>query len=567
MTTRSLKDMGLPERTIGTRPHARAWVENPDWLNIPNIEELDRVVGLCAINEYSTFFSFSVTTVPGSNTISEGFTVDWGNGEVDTYASGAVVEYLYDFNTVEDYNGLYKQAIVTIKPTGDDHLDTVDFNVAHTEPGLNSLYNSPWLSVRSESPYIKNIYWGHETTFALYHRNLEKVYLDCPSITNYDYMFATVCSGLREVDIVSGNGISFVGTFFWCTGLSKIPNVNYTNATDLTGMYEKCYIMKGDVHIDLPVATTLTNMFKFCYLIHSLTISCPEATSLAGLAYDCRTMVSAELNDTDNVLSFFECFRLCSYLQDVEISNVETATDFSYMFRSCTRLQHLPDWTFTEGLDFSYMLNVCYRFQQLPQWTFPSGTTFNNMMQTMEILTAPNWSFPVGTSFTNMLNNNLYLRSVDYYFPGVTDREDMAGIVNQCPNLRVDTIDSPVGPPPPSSGSGVLYMPLYTLGSGDTFTFNANANTLEVPAIDMTLVTGPIEIKGNTSLSRIKITGVKVDIDISGNHALYAEAIDEVFTNLETVTGSEEIDVSNNPGTGTCDTSIATAKGWTVITV
>jgi hypothetical protein len=48
--------------------------------------------------------------------------------------------------------------------------------------------------------------------------------------------------------------------------------------------------------------------------------------------------------------------------------------------------------------------------------------------------------------------------------------------------------------------------------------------------------------------------------------SLSANALNSLFTSLGTPTTTQTINVSGNPGAATCDTSIATAKNWTVIT-
>ena len=47
---------------------------------------------------------------------------------------------------------------------------------------------------------------------------------------------------------------------------------------------------------------------------------------------------------------------------------------------------------------------------------------------------------------------------------------------------------------------------------------------------------------------------------------LSAQSINKIFTDLPSTTKTATIDVRNNPGSATCDPSIATAKGYTVIT-
>ena len=48
--------------------------------------------------------------------------------------------------------------------------------------------------------------------------------------------------------------------------------------------------------------------------------------------------------------------------------------------------------------------------------------------------------------------------------------------------------------------------------------------------------------------------------------AMQAQELNALFTSLGTANGVQTIDVRNNPGSTTCNTSIATAKGYTVLT-
>jgi len=57
-------------------------------------------------------------------------------------------------------------------------------------------------------------------------------------------------------------------------------------------------------------------------------------------------------------------------------------------------------------------------------------------------------------------------------------------------------------------------------------------------------------------------TGASPQIDVSFC-SLNADALNTLFGDLGTVTG-KTIKITGNPGASTCDTSIATSKGWTV---
>lgn len=66
-------------------------------------------------------------------------------------------------------------------------------------------------------------------------------------------------------------------------------------------------------------------------------------------------------------------------------------------------------------------------------------------------------------------------------------------------------------------------------------------------------------------LEKLILPGLPVGIDLT-NGQMDATAIDAFFTALGTASGSQTITVTGNPGAATCNTAIATAKGFTVVT-
>ena len=87
-----------------------------------------------------------------------------------------------------------------------------------------------------------------------------------------------------------------------------------------------------------------------------------------------------------------------------------------------------------------------------------------------------------------------------------------------------------------------------------------------VPALVTTAVTSSANFNamftGCTSLARIQAKDFKYTFSVV-NCKLSAAALNEIYTNLPTVTG-QTITVTGNYGTAADNPSIATAKGWTV---
>jgi len=73
------------------------------------------------------------------------------------------------------------------------------------------------------------------------------------------------------------------------------------------------------------------------------------------------------------------------------------------------------------------------------------------------------------------------------------------------------------------------------------------------------------QIIGGQYLTGLSNAGTAVAFDASGNN-MSDTAIDAFFTDLPTASYTATLDFQNNPGSATCDPTIATAKGYTVIT-
>ena len=91
-----------------------------------------------------------------------------------------------------------------------------------------------------------------------------------------------------------------------------------------------------------------------------------------------------------------------------------------------------------------------------------------------------------------------------------------------------------------------------------------NMKRFEVPQIDFSLATNfSSAFTSLRSLKRFKAINIKVNFALNGL-PLSSEALNEVFSNLPIISG-KTINISNCLRASTCNKSIATAKGWTVV--
>ena len=580
MTTQSVLASGLRPRRIGSPPPSASWEAPEVWLELPNILGEDKFVGLAAINEHATYFTFIVETNTGTNTVSEGFQVDWGNGDVFTYASGTRVSYLYDYTSVGNDTDLHKQALITVTPLGDDTLKEIDLNVdINTELGVSSyLGTSPWIEISVESPTLSvfNVGAGHPVTDPLVssppninHRILKKVRVRCPNIIDYGTMFSH-CYGLESVDLDTTNGENFFGFLQKCTSMSKFPKLHLTGATNLGHAFRDCSILGRLPKFILPNCTSLEYTFSSCTLIQNIEIEAPLVTSCEWMANSANVLTYIDLQ-VPSCTNFKLTFSSALSLSEVYDVDVSSGIEFLSMFSYCARLETFPDKDFLAGVDFTSMFFACTNFSELPMFTFPQGRTFDSMMDGTGLIRTPRWEFPVGDSFIGMFRDCLALQIADLWLAGATSMAQYDNIVQGCDALVVPAIYSPVGPLANYGGKSTTIFgggACTEVSSLVSLSYNGSALT-EVVGIDVSTITTPNPISffcaNSPRLSRVQIKGLTGNIN-AYNCNFGAGAIDEIFTNLATVITSPYIDVSNNPGAATCTPSIAIDKGWTVTT-
>jgi len=110
---------------------------------------------------------------------------------------------------------------------------------------------------------------------------------------------------------------------------------------------------------------------------------------------------------------------------------------------------------------------------------------------------------------------------------------------------------------------GAIYAPLLQ----NITSFFSNCYSLEEAEFSScsAINTTTAAFNGCRSLRKLTMTGLTVGFSIAQCN-LTAQAINDLFNSLGTAAGSQTIIVTGNPGAATCDTTIATAKGYTVTT-
>ena len=109
---------------------------------------------------------------------------------------------------------------------------------------------------------------------------------------------------------------------------------------------------------------------------------------------------------------------------------------------------------------------------------------------------------------------------------------------------------------------GIIDAPKLT----DTSTMFRSCFVKDVVFTDCSLITDTTNMFRDTeTLKTLIMPGLTVGVSVNRN-SMMADALDAFMTSVGTAAGSQTLDLRNNPGSADCDPTIATAKGWTVLT-
>jgi hypothetical protein len=229
------------------------------------------------------------------------------------------------------------------------------------------------------------------------------------------------------------------------------------------------------------------------------------------------------MNNVGTVTTYVNANWLHRLLERFEwVGGSSVQTSFQNFLNGCTSLQSVPLFNTAAGTGFQNFLQNCTSLQSVPLFNTAAGTGFQNFLQNCTSLqSVPLFNTSSGTSFQAFLQNCTSLQSVPLF--NTSSGTSFANFLNGCTSLQS--------------------VPLFNTAAGTNF--------------------GGF-LQNCTSLSRIQAT-FPADRSFSlANLALGPDALDEIYTNLPTASGTPIITVTGNWGTAAHDPTIATNKGWTV---
>jgi len=321
-------------------PEPEPWVRPEDWLAIDEVgEDEQKFIGLMAITDDDS--NFAAFTAAGD------YTVDWGDGVVENYASGATALHLYNYSAISNdtlSTRGYKQVIVTVTPQEGQNLTALNLDVKHTQSGLNA-YETGWLDIEVGSPNFSTsgllIGGGGETVRKRWIERVRVANLggqtDCSNLMRNLY-------ALQSVTLFDTSSVANMSNMFNnCSSLQSVPLFNTASVTNMSGMFQTCPSLRSVPLFNTASVTEMGSIFSGCSSLQSVPLfNTASVTNMGSMFQNCFALQSVPLFNTASVTNMASMLRVCSSLQSVPLFNTASVTNMSSMFQTCPSLQAVP---------------------------------------------------------------------------------------------------------------------------------------------------------------------------------------------------------------------------------
>ena len=567
---------GLNTKSLQGAISPTPWVRNPQWLTLPTVLSSEqKMVGLHAIFPSSNFFAL---VAAGD------YTVNWGDGVTENFTANTVAYHEYDYTNAA-FNGTltdagYKQAIVTVTPQAGQNLTYLNLNQRHNQANLQA-YTSGFLDISVSSPNLTDlrvcVSTPSSTTGTINFNLLEQFSLinsDCKQLNN----FFNAARSLQSIPnfVTSANApvtasVTFTDAGDLVTlashGFRNGDSVLFTTITSTTGVVVNTtyYIINattntfqisttyGGAAVNLVndgtgtvvYGTTMFNMFSSCSALTTTSLFNTTAViSMQNMFVQCNALKTIPLLNTAAVINMATMFAACRSLTTIPLLNTAAVTDMTNMFQNCSSLTTIPLLNTAAVIIMDTMFASCSSLTTIPLLNTAAVTSMGSMFTGCTALkTIPLLNTASVTNMSSMFNGCNALKTIPLLNTAAVTI--IAGMFVQCRSLTT--------------------IPLLNTAAVTNMSqmFFVCSSLTTVPPLVTTAVNNFSSMFTQCpSLTRIEAKDFRFTFSVA-NCKLSATALNEIYTNLPTVTG-QTITVSGNYGTATDDPTIATAKGWTV---
>jgi hypothetical protein len=589
-----------------------------DWITIPTInvgggEEV--VYALMAV--WDTSHNYVAVQCEGD------FTIDWGDGSsAVNYSSGTKAENDISYASVSNLSTRgYRQALVKITPQGGANLTKVDFGVRHTNVGSANI-GSQWIEIDQHLPNATT--FDLYTTSQRHYLIEQFRWRGTSSVTSYREMW-NFCYKLQSIPELPMSGVTDIyRAWRFTTELRIVPEFNFTSLTSANEAFNNTGIeWLGDVTFS-GTYTSVSTFFGTCSKllgIKSLTLS-PNVSNMSSFYASCSSLRYAPLigglTNVTAMTSFHQGNTSLQYIPPYDLPNVNTLQNFASfssirktvkfpnnlsnvttiyrMYNACDQLEEAMDSS--DGYNFNNVLsarecysncsrmakphtidlpnctsfiqfyNGCRSLEEITVFDTGSGANFTNFVSGTQIKSFPAFDLSSGTIFDNFFLGCFYLETIATCNTsnGYKWRSAFQSTyaLEQLPNWDFSAATDVYRF---ANASRITRFNPNSLGTGTNWheLLRNNYFVQIIENFDWSNYASGSNAFGNLYALR-RVIGCNSPHTVSfANSALQDTEIDEIFTDLPTVTGTKIITVTGTPGAATCTTTIATLKGWSVV--
>ena len=327
------------------------WVRPTEWLdlNVPDGVP-EKIIGLVAVfpNERAAqnYVVFNLDTDDSSS-----YTVDWGDGNVETLASNVTHYHVYDYDDLPvstEFRG-YRQAVFEVT-LGD---------------GVVFGTSSGQINFDVEGPYVTNASYVYRTG-----PNILDLFVSSSNATTHQINYNRPMRMVEQIEIRNTSSNRLINPerlYSGCRSLRSIPFVPYIRnggSESYTRAFYDCHALTflpddfaSTDRYWFKNPSTMQETFRYCYALRYM----PEGLFGSGMLTSCS--------------SFYIAFGDCRNLRHIPYIGIRNTADtrIDYMFFNCLDLRAIP-----QGVDISRMssagidrtfgnLRECYDFSVLTE--------------------------------------------------------------------------------------------------------------------------------------------------------------------------------------------------------
>jgi hypothetical protein len=500
------------------------WKRPEYWLSLPNLVQGDqRFCGLHGVfkgasgNTGGSADSNFVALMIRLQNTGHSYFVDWGDGNVTRHAHNTNAQYEYNWANIDSSTETpegYKQVVIQAYPQTGGTMTMLDLRPGFSRTGLtlSNLRSSGWLDIRVAGSELNTMYIGQYAT------------------ANFRNWF------LSQVHVVGTTKINNPGIFISCQGLRKIIGSAWTsNITDATWFMGSCTCLE---YIPLLDTRKMTSWIYFVMNTRRLRrfppLDCSKVTNFQQTFMDesgaGNVLLSLPILNTSNVTVWGSTFQRQRALKTIPNLDFSKATTLGQVFSQNGALEKIPNIVAPNATNLGSMFSNCFNLKEISGICAPNATSVNSMFSNCYSLkNVPEINTSKVTDFRNMLNGCFSIEKVP-------DFDTSSGTLFD--GMMFNT-------------SSLGQIPILNLNGASAGSTAAGAG----PLLNMM----PPYARTGTMLNTRRSVSY-------ANMILSATELNSIFTNLADVSGTgATITITNTWGSATCNRTIATSKGWTVI--